>query len=207
MDGDPPLVASIPDIQRGKVSVYTDVRVEGLVVTSPVIDAPVGRGSVFTVSDPAGGLYSAITVRVDATPEEVSVARGEGVTVVARVELGSRWLELRTLPEWISNEGITAEPSPLEIDLATLQTFAESPANARPYDSVVVALPASDAEAVGCRGELQLAYGGLRLDDRFLALDGGTLPAASSFDAVGGILVYTLNGLEVAPRSEEELAP
>lgn len=207
MGGDPPLLASIPDVQRGRVPFESWVRVEGLVVTSPVIDAPVGRGSVFTVSDPGGGLYSAITVRVLASPADVPLERGEGVTLEARVTEGGTWLELRTLPELLVSDGVVAEPPPVAIDMETLQSFVADIQNARPYDSVVVSLPSSQTEDDGCAGELRLAYGGLRVDDRFLLAEGVSLPGAGVLEAVGGTLVSSLNGLEVAPRSLDELQP
>lgn len=160
---------------------------------------------MFTVSDPAGGLYSGITVKLAADPQEVAVEWGEGVTLQAEVRDGAEWLELRTLPEWIVNNGIVPPPPPVEIDLETLQMFAADFQSAQPYDSVVVSLPSTKAADDGCMGELQLAYGGLRVDDRFLLTQGTALPAVTGFDGVRGTLLYTLNGLEVAPRSLEEL--
>ncbi len=205
MGGDPPLVSSVFAIQQGVVRQGTWVSVPGVVATSPPVPGPNGIGSMFTVSDPSGGPYSGITVRVDAEPSEVPVEPGLMLTIFADLEASKLTNQLATNPYWIADEGQGVQPPPLELDLEILQGIAEGTVDVQPYDSVLVSLPASTAQDADCDGELQLAYAGLRVDDRFLRAVGIDLPDAAMFDEVGGTFLLTLNGFEVAPRTLAEL--
>lgn len=205
MGGDPPLLSSVFAIQQGVVRQGTWVSVPGVVATSPPVPGPNGIGSMFTVSDPSGGLYSGITVRVDAEPSEVPVEPGLMLTIFADLEASKLTNQLATSPYWIADEGQGMQPPPLELDLEILQGIAEGTVDVQPYDSVLVSLPPSTAQDADCDGELQLAYAGLRVDDRFLRAVGVELPDAGMFDEVGGAFLLTLNGFEVAPRTLAEL--
>lgn len=207
MGGDTPLGVSVFAIQQGEVELDSFVSVADVVATSPVVAAASGGGSMFTVSDPAGGPYSGITVRVSGTPDELSIVPGDQVTIVA--ELRSRYIfsELHAYPEWITVNGEGVEPPALELDAQTLLGFADGGMDVKPFEAVLVSLPATEAEPGGCAGELGLSVGVIRVDDRFLAAAGQSLPPDTMLAGVRGPLLYTLNGFEVAPRSLSDFAP
>lgn len=207
MDGDVPLGATVFSIQQGEFEEYAFVSVVDLVATSPVVAAAVGGGLIFTASDPAGGPYSGITVRVLGIPGELSLVPGDQVTVVAELRARHIFSELHAYPEWITVTGRGTQPPALELDAPTLLGFADGGMDVKPFESVLVSLPPAEAEPGGCEGELGLSVGVIRVDDRFLVAAGESLPMDSMLSGVRGPLLYTLNGFEVAPRSLLDFAP
>lgn len=208
MSGEPPLAASVYDIKRDEVPWGTVVSLQNVVATSPDIAHPTEFGQrMFTVSDPRGGAYSGIVVRVDGDPGPLSVSTGDLLSIVAETDDRQSFPDLRTFDGFITTQGVGVPPEPVALDLETLAGFLDGGDDVRPYEGVLVSLPPTEVESERCAGELRLAYGGLRLDDRFLAAAGLSLPPATSFSGVGGPLLYSLNGFEIAPRSAEDLQP
>ncbi len=203
---DTPLATDVFAIQQGAVDPFTRVQVVGVVVTSPVAHDQTGRGSMFTVAAPAGGEFSGITVRLNERRASVDLNVGDEVDIQADLVQRHLFSELHARVEDVVVMGQQALPEPIEVTQAQLRAFGDGGDDAKPFDSVLVRVLEPEVVDDGtCAGELALRTTPIRIDDRFVELQGEVLPPPGVIGELQGPLLYTLNGFEIAPRTFSDL--
>lgn len=200
MGGDIPVGLTVFAVRQDDVSAGTLVEIEDLVVTAPVVSTDFG--SLVFLQAPEGGEYSAITVSVAATIDDLPM--GTRVRVVGRV---ARLGELTQIVVDGADEDLFAErtatlPEPFLVELAEL---GDPAAVLDPYDSALIqVLTPQVVDDDVCAGEFAITAQ-LRVDDLFLGELAPTPATGSQYSAIVGPLRTTGDGYEIAPRNLDDL--
>lgn len=207
MDDDMPIVTLTADIRQNVEPLYTRVLVEDLVVTARpsrseyIVGQP--HWDVF-VQDQAGGPWSGLRLQTDAaTASELSP--GDTVDVIGIIDEidGIYFVNVRaSAGDMVATIGEAEPPEPpvLPIEQLTLDNNDAYQYEAMPIRIEQVVVTDDDA----CEGEF-MVDDTVRIDDRFSP---GELPPPSQgtmLTALGGVLIYTFDAFELAPRDASEL--
>lgn len=203
---------TIADIQRGNVSVGSQVEITGAVVTTPVEDKTSGSGNtyeIFFVQDPAGGEYSGIFVYVPGSAGTFSdtVSQGSEVTIDATYTeyasssdtSGYTLSELEVEgPNDITVTGTGTIPDPMVVDAATLGDLT----NGEPYEGVLVEVDdVTVTTATNSYGEWQVDDA-VWVDDAFEHVDASV---GDSYSRIIGPLYYGYGKFMIEPRDANDL--
>ena len=207
MGGDFPLSATVFEIQQGFVPGGRSVELTDVVVTTPPTESPDADGDWVFVQEADGGAHSGILLRIlNTSPESEALLPGDRITVrgdfIERYVFAS--LEVTSAEFQIDYGTPGALPDPVIV------TPAEVSAGGSRVDELEsVLVQVQEVEVIDpsvCPGEV-LVQATLKLDDRFLAANGESIPAPPTgvYMSVQGPLIYTYNGFEVAPRSLDDI--
>jgi DNA/RNA endonuclease YhcR with UshA esterase domain len=192
---------SIYDVRQGKVPEGTNVRLEDVVVTSPVkIDADGGSGALL-IGEPDGGEFSGIYVYLfDEVAAAAAVEPGTVVHVTGEYTefYGVSEITVRNVADLeIVGTGELPDPSVVApADVATGGPLAEN------YESVIVRVENVEVTNADLGfGDFQVA-GDLIVDDFFISVqpNPGTV-----FEALVGPLMFSFDEFRLAPRSDDDV--
>lgn len=206
MGDDFPLVTSVYELQLGDVPVGEYVQLDGVIVTSPAAPVPGGVGVMFTVEEPEGGMHSGITVRAASSSTVESLQPGDVVSVLGDHHSRYVFSLLSLSSDGLTVTGTASMPPPVVVPADEIEAVSAGGMDAKPLESVLIrVLQPEVVDPRPCAGEIEI-QAALRVDDRFLATTGESLPTPEDggFSAIVGPLLYTYNGFEVAPRSLDD---
>ena len=179
------------DIQTGVVADGQDVRLDGVIVTSPIT----ADGEGFFVQDPGGGPYSGLYVFMQAGAEGLFLAVGDEITVSGTVTEFYDLTELTVASvasvEVTGSGAVTADV----VDLAAVDDWEA-------LEGTLVTI--NDATVQGCLeyGEAPLSAD-LSIDDRFIPIS--SEPGAT-YTSVTGPISYAFSAWKIYPRTADDLA-
>ena len=202
-----PLGTTIALIQLDAFDVGDYLLLEDVIVTSPAASIPGGDGVMFTVTDPSGGPDHGLTVRTVDSPLVEALQPGDAVTLIGHLQYRYVFPQLSVEAEDIKLLGTATLPHPVVIAAEDIEHISSGGTLAESLESVVVQVQhPMVVDPHPCAGEVEV-QAGLRIDDRFLVDAGLELPppAGPGYEAVQGVLLYTYNGFEVAPRSLDDI--
>ena len=191
-------VVTIYDVQQGRVPLGTTVRIEDVVVSSPI---NVVEEAVF-VQDPMGGPYSGLYLFVAAdVAQSISLAPGDRVSILGDYDefYESSQLSIRNTTD-IEIVGQGQAPMPLVVPAEEL---VASNQNAEQYESVLVQV--EDVAVTNADlgfGDWEVA-GGTVVSNFFLdAQQVGIVPTAgSTYASIAGPLIFSFGAFKIAPRT------
>lgn len=203
MGGQVPLGATAFQIRQQELEVGTYVEVQDLVVTTPPVYAE-GSRLLFAQSRDADAL-AGLDLRITGTwPLLETLLPGDVITVRGVIEShgGLQTLRVRGSDEELERTSRESSPAPILLDEATVtkERLAELAGMLVRIERAQVSAPST------CRGEIPLEAS-LQLDDLYVAAQGEALPAATDgiYESITGPIVPTDDGLELAPRSLEDI--
>lgn len=207
VDDDMPIVTLTADIRQQLDPLGARVLVEDLVVTArPTRDEyylEEGYWDVF-VQDQGGGPWSGL--RLQTTSAFAGVLDvGDTVDVVGVVSELSGVYFVQVRPWATDLVEVTGSAEPPSPPVISTEDLTIDNADAYPYEAMPVRIEqaiVTDDDA--CLGEFVLD-GTVRVDDRFAP--GTLLPVTDGtmLDDVGGVLIYTFDAFELAPRDANDL--
>lgn len=198
---DPEQDTSIVDVQMGSVAVGTYVKLEDVIVSSPITFT----GDTFFVQEPEGGEYSGLQAFV-MDPAGLDVAPGDVVTLVGTID---EYFDMTQI-EIVGVEKVTVTssgPAPTPELIADPSTIAfDAAATAEPWEGVLVQIEnvtvTNDALEFG---EFEVS-GGVRVDDVFFEMADWTIPAVdTAFTSIAGPLYYGFEAFKIGPRDAADL--
>jgi hypothetical protein len=203
MGGDFPLATSVYEIRTGLVPGGSFVQLTDVVVTAPAVLAPDGNETLLFVQEVDGGPNSGINLHIAETSAEIdALVPGDRVTLTGDFIERYVFAAIELVELTVGAHG--AAPTPVVVTPDMVSAGAEL---AESLESVLVEIEQAEVvDPMACPGEV-LVQATLKIDDRFLAADGVTLPTPESgvYTRVAGPLIYTYNGFEIAPRSLADL--
>lgn len=195
-------VVTIYDIQQGRVPVGTTVRVENVVVSSPLVAAE----GAMTVQDPMGGPFSGIYLFLfEDVAMAVSVAPGDIVTLTGEYDefFDASQLTVRAATDFeVVGQG--PPPAPLVVPAADIVATNQ---DAEQYESVLVQVDdAAVTNPDAGFGDWEVE-GGVIITNFFLdAQQAAIVPTAgSTFDSIAGPLLYSFEQYRIAPRTPADV--
>ena len=186
-DGGPTVAA----IQGGTYVDGDDVRLDGVLVTSPItLD-----GEGFFVQDPGGGEWSGLYVYLAGGAEGLYLAVGDEITVTGVV---TEFYDLTELS--------VASPASIEVTgTGELTTDVIDPATVTDWEALEGGLVrVNDATVIDCieYGEAPISDD-LSIDDRIVEFE--SEPGAT-YTSVTGVISYAYGAWKLYPRTSEDLA-
>lgn len=197
---DPTEDTSIFAIQMGSVTEDSYLKLENVVVSTPVSYS----GDSFFVQEPEGGAYSGIQVFL-ADPAGLSVAPGDVVTLVGTYDefYDMSQFEVASVAK-VTTSSSGAAPTPeLIADPATIATGGTM---AEQWESVLVEVQnVTVTDDMLEFGEFAVT-GDLHIDDLFFAQGDWTIPSVGTgFASIVGPLYYNFENFKVGPRDAADL--
>lgn len=197
---DIPIGATVFAVRGGEFGPGTLIEITDVVVIAPVV--AVGTGSLLFVQAVDGGEYSGISVHVPASVPAVDP--GMRVRVVGRVaiDLSSTQIVVDEVLGEVVDDGDAPIPDATTLAADELAAPSSGPA---PWESTLVRIATPTVRDDGvCPGEFALT-GALRVDDLFLGAQAPSPAAGATYAAITGVLRFTDDDFELAPRSLADL--
>ncbi len=191
--------ATIYEIQGGMVQVGTRVRVQDVVVTTPIVDG------TFWVQDPMGGQLSGISVFLADGGQGVAVQPGTRVTLTAAYDefFDQSQLAVATGADVeVLGNGTALTPQ------VVTSTEIGAGQGAEAWEGVLVRVDdVVVSDAVDMFGDFRVDQV-LFVTDLFFVQGGAPMPAVSDpFAAITGVLTYSFEAYRLAPRASGDLVP
>lgn len=198
--------ATIFQVQGGEIPIGTIVQLNGVVITSPVVDDD-GDGTVY-IGEPEGGEYSGVALYMwsEVVAAHGNLQVGDVVNVRGEVDEFFDFTQIKvTAVEDIEPTGETSPVAPTVVLPADVKTGG---AKSEAYEGVLVRV-----EDVVCT-DASLDYGefdvtdGLRVDDFFFVAAGEPEPGpamGATFDAINGLMTYSYEEFKLLPRDLDDL--
>jgi hypothetical protein len=201
MGDDMPLLTSPDAIQHGDIETNTLVLIEGLIVTTPAAGSEGLIGFEQFLQDPAGGPWSGI--RMHFLDEDLidALQPGDVIDLLGHVR------RTGDIPRVSLQGGLvllsSGEVPPPSVVMA--EDLIDGTELTRSYEAVYIRVEqpiVTNAEL--CSGEFEIEDG-TRVDDRYVPGVIEVPPQGSTLAAVQGVLIHGNDGLELAPRSADEV--
>lgn len=207
MADDLPIGALVTEVRMGLFVAGTKVEITDFVVSTPAVSLPAGDGWLLYGQMAAGGPHSGIPVAVAYDDPIVDTfVPGTSLRIIADVVThGDRfWLWVHPIEggELVYDADVLPpEPAVFTTDDLVAGEIADS------YDSVLVRIEEVEVEDPDiCEGQFAVDDG-VKIDDLFLGDLAPTPAPGASFSAVIGTLLDASGGVEVAPRTPDDLVP
>ncbi len=199
---DPTEDTEIFAIQMGTVPEDSYVKLEGVIVSSPVSFS----GDTFFVQEPAGGEYSGLQVFL-ADPAGLDVAPGDVVTLVGTYDefYSASQLELASVDKLtITSSGAAPTPEPIA-DPGSIALDCMTP---EPWEGVLIEVQDVSVTEMFEFGEFGIT-GGLHIDDLFFAIADWNAAVAlgNSYASIAGPLYCSFEFFKIGPRDAADLVP
>ena len=192
--------ATIFEVQMGNFEENDYVRIEDVIVTTPI---GARAGDLFNVQDAAGGAFSGISVFV-VEPDGLDVEPGDQVSICGVYTEFFEESQLRVQAvDDITSSGTAPVPAAEVLASSTVGAGAE----AEDWEGVLVTVEdVTVSVAPNCFGEWEV-------DDVLLTSDaffenGWPMPAVDdTYTTLTGVMQYSFDRYKLAPRDTDDIAP
>ncbi|MCA9660434.1 MAG: hypothetical protein KC486_18970 [Myxococcales bacterium] len=198
--GSPDGAVTIYQIQQGEVPVDSIVKVNNVVVSTPV---QADNGAVF-VQEMAGGEYSGIYLYMyDEVLMGLDLAPGDVINLTGEYTEFYDFSEITVkAPEDIQIVSSGAPPTPEVVNAADIATGG---AKAEAYESVLVTVQNVTVTNPDLGfGEFEVESS-LHVDDFFYPNMGPSYPSGTTIDSITGAMLYNFEEFKLAPRSLDDI--